>query len=95
MATDFLSTPCGGGIGNITSHRAPIQKSPRPTCSSGERGHGRSSTQEQSTADPRTPTFIELFAEATTPPLLAGLSRWKEKAEKATKQSDVTQRDVR
>lgn len=71
-----------------------LRKNPQPTCSSGERGHGRRSTQDQSTADPRTPTFIESFAEVTTLPLLTGPSGWKEQAEKATKQSNVSQRDV-
>jgi len=90
----------GAGAGNITSHGAPAQQSPRhekvpsPHAVGRERDHGRRSTQEQSTADPRTPTLIELFAEATAPPLLAGPSGCEEEAEKATKPSDVTQRDV-
>lgn len=54
-----------------------LKESPSP-CSGRERGHGRTSTQEQIIADPATSTFIKLSAEVTNPPLLAGTSRWEE-----------------
>lgn len=48
---------------------------PQTMCSGRERGHGRRSSQEQHTTDPRTCTLIKLFAEAITPLLLAGPSK--------------------